>query len=170
MAKKLIQILLFLLVLACDKVENPLPTVYGDFNWELYPNDPTTYPYDIANPSINWTLNTNEKGILLEDYTGHKCTNCPAAATIATQLEDDTALGVIVVSVHASTDGSFQSTDEVEFTVSVPDDLSAIPEMAKLGVKRILIPSSAMGGTSKWASNPDEVFALKDLIQKYAEI
>ena len=60
--------------------------------------------------------------------------------------------------------------DEVEFTVSVPDDLSAIPEMAKLGVKRVLIPSSAMGGTSKWASNPDEVFALKDLIQKYAEI
>ena len=60
--------------------------------------------------------------------------------------------------------------DEVEFTVSVPDDLSAIPEMAKSGVKRILIPSSAMGGTSKWASNPDEVFALKDLIQKYAEI
>ena len=81
------------------------------------PNDPTTYPYDIANPSNNWTLNTNEKGILLEDYTGHKCTNCPAAATIATQLEDDTSLGVIVVSVHASTDGSFQSTDDVEFTV-----------------------------------------------------
>ncbi len=122
MPKKLIQILFLLLVLACDKVENPLPTVYGDFNWELYPNDPTTYPYDIANPSNNWTLNTNEKGILLEDYTGHKCTNCPAAATIATQLEDDTALGVIVVSIHASTDGSFQSTDEVEFTVDYQTD------------------------------------------------
>ena len=56
MAKKLIQILLLLIILACDKVENPLPTVYGDFNWDLYPNDPTTYPYDIANPSVQLNL------------------------------------------------------------------------------------------------------------------
>ena len=63
-----------------------------------------------------------KKVYYLEDYTGHKCTNCPAAATIATQLEDDTALGVIVVSIHASTDGSFQSTDEVEFTVDYQTD------------------------------------------------
>ena len=65
-----------------------------------------------ADPSSNWPSNTNEKGILLEDYTGHKCTNCPAAATTG-PIRNDTALGVIV-SIHASTDGSFQSTDEVE--------------------------------------------------------
>ena len=64
---------------------------------------------------------------------------------------------------------SGRNPDEVEFTVSVPENLSSIPEMSKFGVKRILIPSSAMGGTSKWASNPDEVLALKDIIQEYAE-
>ncbi|MBT5911185.1 MAG: LLM class F420-dependent oxidoreductase [Rhodospirillaceae bacterium] len=57
---------------------------------------------------------------------------------------------------------------EIEFTVSVPEDLNDIPELEKIGVKRILIPSSPMGGTSKWASTPDEVLALKDMIQKYA--
>ena len=57
---------------------------------------------------------------------------------------------------------------EIEFTVSVPEDLNEIPELAKIGVKRILIPSSPMGGTSKWASTPDEVLALKGVIQEYS--
>ena len=72
--------------------------------------------------------------------------------------------------VKRTAEESGRNPDEVEFTVSVPEDLSSIPEMSKFGVKRILIPSSAMGGTSKWASNPDEVLALKDIIQEYAEI
>tara|TARA_B100001057_G_scaffold132380_1_gene131680 strand:- start:970 stop:1833 length:864 start_codon:yes stop_codon:yes gene_type:complete len=58
--------------------------------------------------------------------------------------------------------------EDIEFTVSVPEDLNEIPELAKIGVKRILIPSSPMGGTSKWASTPDEVLALKGVIQKYS--
>ena len=57
---------------------------------------------------------------------------------------------------------------EIEFTVSIPEDLNEIPELAKIGVKRILIPSSPMGGTSKWASTPDEVLALKGVIQEYS--
>ena len=58
--------------------------------------------------------------------------------------------------------------EEIEFTVSVPEDLNEIPKLAKIGVKRILIPSSPMGGTSKWASTPDEVLALKGVIQEYS--
>ena len=58
--------------------------------------------------------------------------------------------------------------EKIEFTVSVPEDLNEIPELAKIGVKRILIPSSPMGGTSNWASTPDEVLALKDVIHKYS--
>ena len=58
--------------------------------------------------------------------------------------------------------------EEIEFTVYVTEDLNEIPELAKIGVKRILIPSSPMGGTSKWASTPDEVLALKGVIQKYS--
>ena len=59
---------------------------------------------------------------------------------------------------------------EIEFTVAIPEDIETIPALAKLGVTRILIPSSAMGGTSKWASNPDEVLELQDTIQRFADV
>lgn len=50
-----------------------------------------------------------KQNILLEDYTGHTCGNCPEAATIAKQLE--TTYGadrVIIVAVHA---GPFAYTE-----------------------------------------------------------
>ena len=71
-----------------------------------------------------------------------------------------------IVKTTATENG--RDPEEIEFTVSVPEDLNEIPELAKIGVKRILIPSSPMGGTSKWASTPDEVLALKGVIQKYS--
>ena len=104
-------IILLITILSCDKIESPLPEEFGKFDWSLYPGDPSNYPYDISNPSSNWGENTNTKGILLEDYTGHKCTNCPAAAQTAKSLEDDSIKNVIVASIHASADGSFQETD-----------------------------------------------------------
>jgi hypothetical protein len=104
-------IFLLITILSCDKIENPLPEEFGKFDWSLYPGDPSNYPYDISNPSSNWGENTNTKGILLEDYTGHKCTNCPAAAQTAKSIEDDSIKNVIVASIHASADGSFQETD-----------------------------------------------------------
>ena len=111
--KKIFFMILVFTVFSCDKIETPLPEAYGEFNWDLYPFEPSTYPYDISNPANNWGPNSNKKGILLEDYTGHKCTNCPSAATIAKDLEEDTSLNVIVASIHASADGSFQSTDNL---------------------------------------------------------
>lgn len=71
-----------------------------------------------------------------------------------------------IVKTTATENG--RDPEEIEFTVSVPEDLNEISELAKIGVKRILIPSSPMGGTSKWASTPDEVLALKGVIQKYS--
>lgn len=105
--------ILLITILSCDKIESPLPEEFGKFDWSLYPGDPSNYPYDISNPASNWGENNNIKGILLEDYTGHKCTNCPAAAQIAKSLEDDSIKNVIVASIHASADGSFQETDEL---------------------------------------------------------
>ena len=72
--KKYLKYLLFFLLFSCDKIENPLPEEYGKLDWSLYPGDPSNYPYDLVNLSSNWGINNNTKGILLEDYTGHKCT------------------------------------------------------------------------------------------------
>ena len=117
----------FICLSSCDKIEKPIPPVLGDVDWSLYPYDSTEYInlYNFENPGSNWNPNNNlKKYILLEDYTGHKCTNCPDAAITAEELEDDTTLGVIVVAIHASADGSFQATDgtySTDFTTPAGD-------------------------------------------------
>jgi hypothetical protein len=114
----------FIGIIGCDKIDNPIPPVFGDLDWSLYPSDSNNYLtlYNFDDPSSNWATNSNtSKNILLEDYTGHKCTNCPAAAVIAKQLEDDASLGVVLVSVHAGAGGAFQGTD-TEFTTDFTTD------------------------------------------------
>ncbi|MBG15016.1 MAG: hypothetical protein CL853_01540 [Crocinitomicaceae bacterium] len=104
---------------SCDYVENPIPVSTGDFDWSLYPYDTasTPYPYDLNNPESNWTANTNtDRNILLEDYTGHYCTSCPAAADSAKSIEDAYPNRVFVASLHASTNGFFQRVEAPEFT------------------------------------------------------
>ncbi len=44
---------------------------------------------------------TVQKYVLLEDYTGVKCVNCPAAGEIALQLQEQYHHNVIVLGVHA---------------------------------------------------------------------
>lgn len=44
---------------------------------------------------------SNSKKVLLEDYTGHTCGNCPPAAEIAEQLSTTYGSSVVVLAVHA---------------------------------------------------------------------
>lgn len=91
---------------ACDKVENPikpainLDTTIFPGNWQDYPN-----------PIWNTNTNTN-RNFLLEDYTGHKCPNCPQGADEAASIEAANPSRVFVSSVHAAPGGlsSFQTT------------------------------------------------------------
>jgi hypothetical protein len=67
----------FIGIFGCDKIDNPIPPVFGDVDWSLYPGDSNDYLafYNFDDPSTNWSENNNTtKNILLEDYTGHKCT------------------------------------------------------------------------------------------------
>lgn len=96
---------------SCDRIENPVVKNNARLNWSLYPNaDTTTYPWPV------WSQNTNtQRRVLLEDYTGHTCTNCPSAAVIAKNIENSNGGDVIVMSVHASTTGGFQEPELPEF-------------------------------------------------------
>lgn len=49
----------------------------------------------------NNTAYSNSKKILLEDYTGHTCGNCPPAAEIAEQLSGVYGQSLVVMAVHA---------------------------------------------------------------------
>ena len=117
MMKHLIYIFIFITSMTmscCDCIENPIPESTGTLDWNLYPFDTTSNPY----PWPTWTSNNNTiRNVLLEDYTGHTCTNCPTAAVIAQQLVDANNGKVIVASIHASPDGSFQAVQPPEFTV-----------------------------------------------------
>ncbi len=63
---------------SCDKLDPPYATIAGQ---------------DIDT--------TNRKTILLEDYTGIKCVNCPTAALTAHALENQYKHKVVVMAVHA---------------------------------------------------------------------
>jgi hypothetical protein len=73
------------IIYSCDKLEPPYSTVKGG------------------------GIDTmNKRTILLEDYTGHKCVNCPGATAIAKTLDSIYMGKVIVMAVHA---GMFASPD-----------------------------------------------------------
>lgn len=121
MKKALILITLFIgLLTSCDKIEKPYKTVieidttlYTAGNWGDYPW-PT---FDQNNNTI--------KNILLEDYTGHKCTACPGAAATAKALEDANPDRLFTVAIHAGTggDNSFQVTSsDCGNSVTNPDN------------------------------------------------
>ena len=75
---------------ACDKIEAP----YGKVNVSTI--DTTVYP-----PPA-FVLNYNEpRRVLVEDYTGHTCGNCPPAAIILENLVESSGGKVIGIAVHA---------------------------------------------------------------------
>lgn len=98
---------------SCDRIEKPIPEKKGGIDWSLFPNgDSVDYNW----PS--WTQNTNNlQNVLLEDYTGHTCPNCPAAALVAEGIENSNPERVYVVSIHASPSNAFQSVSPPVFTI-----------------------------------------------------
>ncbi len=67
-------------IAACDVIDNPIQT--------------PDVPID--------SLDTVLQNVLLEDYTGHTCGNCPEAADLAHQIQDTYGSDrVIVVAVHS---------------------------------------------------------------------
>ena len=113
--------LLFIIVLgslfySCDHVKNPYPP---EVNLEL---DTTLYPglwSDYENnewPTFSQNTNTN-RNVLIEDFTGHKCVFCPAAADLAHQLHEADPSRVYIASIHAGPDGigDFQSVSPPDY-------------------------------------------------------
>jgi probable F420-dependent oxidoreductase len=59
---------------------------------------------------------------------------------------------------------------EIEITASLPDDLDQIPELAKVGVDRILVPVLGMNDIKKVVSNPEDARAWAENIDKYRDL
>ena len=76
---------------ACDKVEDPFP--------------PTK---DVVDTGIVWddsvfsVDNNNRRFVLMEEFTGHTCTNCPAGASEVERLVGIYGNELVPISIHAS--------------------------------------------------------------------
>jgi len=57
--------------------------------------------------------------------------------------------------------------DAIEITVSAPDDLATIPELARAGIHRVTIPVMANAGLAKRISGPEDVLAFREMIERY---
>lgn len=84
---------------SCDKVKNPYPKKYVDIDTNLLEGmDIVTYKSTLW---PNWENNTNTKvNVLIEDFTGHKCPNCPNAAIEAENLEHQYENRVFATAIH----------------------------------------------------------------------
>lgn len=108
--KQLFLILLAISVLSsCDKIKHPYPAgIATDMDTTLYSGSWGTYPWPTFNDGFG-----SKRNIVIEDYTGHKCIYCPAAAVVAEEIEKNNPDRVYVISVHTSPGGigPFQETD-----------------------------------------------------------
>lgn len=99
--------LLISLIISCEKIEKPvIPDDTEKLIEKFYPGDPAEFEISATFPD-----NTNTtRNILIEDFTGHLCNNCPAAAIIAKDIEANNLGRVFVIGVHApGGKNSFQS-------------------------------------------------------------
>ncbi|MCX6250086.1 MAG: Omp28 family outer membrane lipoprotein [Bacteroidetes bacterium] len=108
------------------------------------------------------TTSVNVRKVLLEDYTGHTCTNCPTASGIAFTLENTYSGKLIVMAVHAGqtaepTDPPFAA----DYTTSAGDEwYSTFGFFANpLGmVNRHEFSGSRLLTSDLWASSVDSMF------------
>jgi hypothetical protein len=104
--KKYLAIALFFaaLVTSCDKVENIYPPSTGG-TWDLYPNGDSAHYAQNEWPTFAANTNT-DRNILIEDYTGHQCNFCPAAAVEAESIESANPGRVFISTIHAGPNGT----------------------------------------------------------------
>jgi len=81
------------------KVLRPVFPIFVLTVWLFQSCDKLSEPYAIVRPAGG---DTTKRMILLEDYTGHKCVNCPLATINAHDLEKLYKDQVFVVAVHAT--------------------------------------------------------------------
>jgi hypothetical protein len=85
----LLAIIAAFLLNSCDKLESPYINVPAFVDTAACPVP--DFP----------ALITPQKRVLLEDYTGHTCPNCPTAGKLAMDLKDQYPGQLVVMAVHA---------------------------------------------------------------------
>ncbi|MDC1244076.1 Omp28-related outer membrane protein [Crocinitomicaceae bacterium] len=118
------------LISSCDHVKNPYPAeVNLELDTNLYPGLWSDYENNEW-PTFSQNTNTS-KNVLIEDFTGHKCVFCPAAAELAHQLHEANPSRVFTASMHAGPDGvgDFQTVSPPDYPLDFTN-----PEGVEIGI------------------------------------
>jgi len=158
---------------SCDKVDCPLVPL-PELDYTLFPGEPVDYPFPTFEQNENELIN-----VLFEDYTGHKCVPCAAAAPIAEGIADEHPNRVFLTQLHASPFGEFQSVDAahpIDYTTEAgtayANEITGFEGNPQATANRG-IPEGASTiwlASSTWVSNVDDALELPleiDLQLKY---
>jgi thiol-disulfide isomerase/thioredoxin len=160
-------------IVACDKVDAP-------------------YKETVVLPPIDTTTNKDDttavfdevRKVLIEDYTGHQCGNCPLAAEKLEELKNAYGNQVVPMAVHA---GFFAETAaspfDVDYRNTVATELDIYFGNSVAGnpngmVNRQGYPNTHILNLNSWSSvltpfttvNPDVVLAIRNSFNKSSNI
>lgn len=144
---------------SCDKVSQAR-VIKTDLDTNLYPGNFVYYEF----PTFEDNTNTFQN-VLIEDFTGHFCSGCPNATTIAKSLEESNSGRVYSVAIHAGYQGvsSLQEvTSDYPYDFTTPEgiEMAITYSNGELGflsnptgaINRVIGPSGNMfTGPGTWA-------------------
>jgi len=124
---------------------------------------------NIKDTIMNWDTIPAVRKVLLEDYTGHKCVNCPEAAITARALEELHAGKLIVMAVHAGFYALPGSGDySLDLRTQAGNDWNNEFKLALYPsgmVNRKEFGSSVILGPGKWGSSVEQIITLPPDVQ-----
>lgn len=92
-------------LISCDKVKNPYPKQFIDIDTTLlFGVDLVGYKNTLW-PTFTQNTNTNVN-VLIEDFTGHQCSNCPVATEKVEIIESQHENRVFIAGIHSGPGGN----------------------------------------------------------------
>lgn len=135
---------------------------FGIFLFNITACDVVEGPYLIDDNTNSVDTNIFVKKVLIEDFTGHRCPNCPAAAVELAALQNFYGDRVIGIAIHPSSnfaipDPLTSSKFTYDFRTEFGDDIDNIFELTTVGLPRGMVNRSGFDtghqlGKDEWSS------------------
>jgi hypothetical protein len=124
---------------------------------------------NIRDTIMNWDTIPAIRRVLLEDYTGHKCVNCPDAAITASSLEELYEGKLVVMAVHA---GFYALPGTGEYTLDLRtkageewnSEFKLVSYPSGM-VNRKVFETSRILGPDKWGASVDQIINSEPDVQ-----
>jgi len=145
------------------KIKYIIATLFGILLFNITSCDIIEGPYLIDNNTNTVDTNTFVKKVLIEDFTGHRCPNCPAAAEELASLQDFYGDRVIGIAIHPSSQAFSTpspltaSSYTYDFRTQFGDDIDNIFEITTVGLPRGMVNRTGFDtqhqlGKDEWSS------------------